>query len=225
MKAFIGLGALCLIPTIALAGDPSAMNPSAAMRSLPSWRGVYFGGHLGYGSESFNVFNEQTHQTSIADVSNDGALGGVHLGYNHQFGNWVVGVEGDTSFSWWKEKTKDSSGTLYNFQTIGMGSFRGRVGFAFSNLFIFGTAGIGVVDRDFKGRSLGSTDFSEIGAVAGGGIEYKLTRDIVVGLEGLNFFVKNDKRIGLDTDDSSNAYYGGGAGDLGLVRARLSFLW
>jgi outer membrane immunogenic protein len=80
---------------------------SAAGLSSPvdgtNWAGVYVGGQLGGGwsdtdwrYQNLNWFN-----TSGAvlvgtdfDIDGSGVLGGGQVGYNHQSGNWVFGVEG-----------------------------------------------------------------------------------------------------------------------------------
>ena len=47
-----------------------------------SWTGGYAGAQIGYGEADTNI-----------GISGDGAIGGLHLGYRHDFGGFVLGVE------------------------------------------------------------------------------------------------------------------------------------
>jgi outer membrane immunogenic protein len=232
LKFLLGTTALCLAPAIVFAADlpmRTAAQPPIFV-TAPTWAGFYFGGHLGYGLGSFDLNENLRRNVPLGDLDNNGVVAGVHAGYNYQSGMWVLGLEGDVSFAPWKETTSGGRGSTFEFRTRWMGSLRGRAGLAFNNLLIYATAGVGAVDRaafeSFKGRSLTTTDVYKIGAVAGAGFEYKLTQNIVVGLEGLYFFVNENKgKRGRPDNSSSTRFIGGKAGDVGVVRARLSFIW
>ena len=231
MRVLLGTTVLCLSPALAMAADlpvRTAAPPPVFAAAPPTWNGFYFGGHLGYGWGSFDVDDGRPRKVPL---DNSGIVVGVHAGYNYQVGMLVFGLEGDLSAAPWKKTTSNGLGPVYEFRTRWMGSFRGRVGVAFDNFLIYGTAGVGAVDStasaSLNGRSQGSIDFYKIGVVAGGGVEYKLTQNIVVGVEGLYFFVNGNNRNGGKNFGTSisSSFIGGRAGDVGVVRARLSFLW
>jgi opacity protein-like surface antigen len=65
------------------------------------WTGVYFGGHVGYGwggNKFYDIFPAPDGEVD-ADKRNSGFLGGIQAGYRHQFGRFVVGIQGDYSWS------------------------------------------------------------------------------------------------------------------------------
>src|SRR5207253_5189332 len=70
--------------------------PAGALPVTYDWTGFYVGGHVGYGwakkdwQDSFGLFNLSTDP--------NGFLGGGQVGFNYQIGQFVLGAEGD--FSW-----------------------------------------------------------------------------------------------------------------------------
>ena len=92
-----------------------------------SWAGPYVGVNLGY------AWGDITH--SIASPS--GAAGGLQGGYNWQFGQWVVGIEGDIQAS-----GASDTFAAWKFSNPWFGTLRGRGGFALNNILIYGTGGL-----------------------------------------------------------------------------------
>jgi hypothetical protein len=80
------------------AGKPRAAMPvkGVPMQAALPWRGFYLGGNLGWGTgnnEWVDTFGD------LAGVPGDrlhvntaGILGGIHGGYEQQFGRWVLGI-------------------------------------------------------------------------------------------------------------------------------------
>ena len=99
-----------LIAGPAAAEDMFAVPPSAPQAAPHSWAGFYGGLNAG------------------------GASAGGQAGYNWQFGNAVVGVEGDLG--------RKGGGALDPGQAgAWQGSVRGRAGIASDRLFLYGTGG------------------------------------------------------------------------------------
>ncbi len=97
----------------------------------------------------------------------DGAVIGGQFGLNGQWNQFVFGVEGDGS--WVDMNGADS-----------LESIRGRVGIAFDRFLVYGTGGAGF------------QDFSDLGWVAGGGLEYAVTDNWSVGVEYLHYDFDGD---------------------------------
>jgi outer membrane immunogenic protein len=107
---------------------PYAQQPYTVNQPLAnSWIGPYIGGNLGYG---------------WGEVSNNGAkpsgvLGGLQVGYNWQNGAWVAGIEGDLQLN-----SSDDTFAAWKFSNPWFGTLRGRVGYAFNNVLLYGTGGL-----------------------------------------------------------------------------------
>lgn len=97
----------------ALAADlPRAVPAKAPAMVVPTatWTGFHAGLNAGYGwgSEAIGISGDPSVLTvaipngivpaSIAD-NPKGFIGGGQIGYNHQFGQWVLGVEADLQWS------------------------------------------------------------------------------------------------------------------------------
>ena len=94
MKPFRLAAPLCLIAAPALAGslsqpatDPVAVTPLFVPAPVGEWTGFYLGGQVGYGDGG------------VPGTDYDGGLAGVHAGYLHDLGDWVVGGELDYDFA------------------------------------------------------------------------------------------------------------------------------
>jgi outer membrane immunogenic protein len=92
-----------------------------------SWAGPYVGVNVGY------AWGDITN--SIASPS--GAVGGIQGGHNWQFGQWVVGIEGDIQAS-----GASDTFAAWKFSNPWFGTLRGRGGFALNNILIYGTGGL-----------------------------------------------------------------------------------
>jgi outer membrane immunogenic protein len=92
-----------------------------------SWAGPYIGGNLGYNWGS--VDNNPTKPS--------GVLGGVQAGYNWQNGPLVFGVEGD-----FQANGAEDTFAPWKFSNPWFGTVRGRVGYAFNNILVYGTGGL-----------------------------------------------------------------------------------
>jgi outer membrane immunogenic protein len=92
-----------------------------------NWNGLYAGLNVGY--EWAKVTNSGFNPGGIA--------GGGQLGYNWQFGQFVVGGETDIQAS-----AADDTFAPYKFSNPWFGTLRGRAGFALNNILFYGTAGL-----------------------------------------------------------------------------------
>jgi len=118
-----------------------------------NWGGFYLGGNLGY---------EWGKVTNIS-INPSGLMGGVQGGYNWQTGAVVFGVETDIQLS-----GADDTFAAWKFSNPWFGTLRGRLGYAFNNILVYGT--LGLAYGDLKGE-LGTTSETRSEAGWTGGLE------------------------------------------------------
>ena len=156
---------ICGAAAITTAGTASAADiqrlPYATpyMVSVHSWSGPYLGGQLGY--QWGNATNSPARPSGIA--------GGVRGGYNWQTGSLVFGAEADLNISAAQDRFAN-----WKFSNPWFGTVRGRVGYAFSNVLVYGTLGLAVGGGrvELGGASESRT---HTGWTAGAGMEVALT--------------------------------------------------
>src|SRR5690606_6409744 len=72
--------------------EPVIMPAPMPVYASPDWSGFYAGGQLGFADvtgDGVDVDNQ------AFDANGDGFIGGLTLGYDHDFGTWVAGVGAD----------------------------------------------------------------------------------------------------------------------------------
>jgi outer membrane immunogenic protein len=200
LTAALALGGVAALP--ALAADP--IEPYVYEPVAPAagfdWSGVYFGGTLGVVNLNADVSDIEINgsPTPFPDYSTDvsGWLAGVTLGVNHQFDNFVVGIEADLSRS-------NAEGTYENvpanFSVTSyldwFGTVRGRVGFAMDQALLYGTAGLATgttkaVLSNVYGDDppIVTTDEQSLwGWTVGAGGEFAVTENISLKAEALYY--------------------------------------
>jgi outer membrane immunogenic protein len=201
------LGAAALFGAIWAASVEAADLPYGGYRgpytvnqplNFYSWAGPYLGGNLGWawGSVDNNV------------TKPSGLVGGAQAGYNFQTGPWVFGVEGDL-------QATGASDTFapWKFSNPWFGTVRGRGGYAFNNIFLFGTAGLAF--GELTGQTFGvSESHTNIGWTVGLGAEFGLTPNWSVKTEYL-FIDLNDTNFSIT--GLPNGYH------FGLLRAGVNY--
>jgi outer membrane immunogenic protein len=137
------------------------------------WDGFYIGGNLGAGGTDFDITDETFH--------GNGVVGGFQVGYNKEFGNFVLGVESDFDLS-----SIDTSVGSATIKLPWFGTTRGRAGYLINpSLLLYGTGGVAYGRMDIS--SGGSfTNFGGVGWAAGAGIEYAFTPAWTIGAEYLH---------------------------------------
>ena len=126
-----------------------------------SWAGPYVGGNLGYAWGT--VDNNWAKPT--------GFVGGVQAGYNWQQGPWVFGLEGDIQAT-----GADDTFAPWKFSNPWFGTVRGRGGYAFNNILVYGT--VGLAFGELRANTFGLTEsHTNVGWTAGIGAEVGLTQN------------------------------------------------
>jgi opacity protein-like surface antigen len=215
-------------------GDDAPSESTLAVKaptpaSAPmNWSGVYVGGHFGGGfsndrwSDPFGSTVGPsvpgftgTNVAGFGDaIRATGALGGGQIGANWQTGAWVFGAQADLSAT---NITGQSScftglgGVLCGRSIDTIGSFTGRVGYAWDRSLAYVKGGAAWTDTTYRvlGNTdsltlgVGSTNLNTMGWTAGLGIEYALTNHWTtfaeydhIGLPATNVALPNVAVIG-----------------------------
>lgn len=73
---------------------------TSAMAADTNFSGLYLGGNFGYGAGTAKQDNREAGANHrAADLSMNGVIGGLHTGYQHQFGLFVLGAEAAANLS------------------------------------------------------------------------------------------------------------------------------
>ena len=211
--------------------DAPAAAPQAVASQAHDWSGLYVGGQAGGifsgGTNSLLVdnnadglFNQPSDGIDFfSNSSDDGFAGGVHLGYDSQFGSVVLGAVADLSYVDFSE-TRSFTTLLGNTTSITrdidlLATARVRAGLALDPVLIYGTGGLAYanVEQHYSPAIVAglsprsSADEDKFGYAVGGGAEFRATDNISFGAEYLY--------TNLGSDDSHAELVDAG----GVVRA------
>lgn len=147
------------------------------------WSGFYGGVNIGL----LSLNPHQGTPTTIQPKST-GVLGGFQAGYNYQFNNWVVGLEGDFDFaSNDKKRTCSALTWRCNAGADWMSSIRARAGFAQDRFFVYGTGGVAFLRYNGYTQNAAGTKYKDAktltGWTAGGGFDYAVTDSVIAGVQ------------------------------------------
>jgi outer membrane immunogenic protein len=167
------------------------LTPSAAQTTEYSWTGFYVGGHLGYGwADKDWTFVTGSMGLTCAGVlaannrcdnshSPDGVLGGAQAGFNYQIGNWLMGVEGQWSWTDWHASSALSNDGTDRFHTRVNWAATGavRVGWAINRALLYVKGGGALANEkhwlaDLGGEYLNAPATTRAGWMVGLGGEY-----------------------------------------------------
>ncbi|WP_026606008.1 outer membrane protein [Methylocapsa acidiphila] len=216
------VGAVALAGSAVAADLPSRAPPPVYVPPVPifTWTGVYIGGQIGYAWTNNNVSWNGNYGDAAGDyifsgfsnrnLNNNGVIGGAHVGYNLQLGQWVLGLEGDVDGSSLSKTVNVSGWSPYYNSAIGanvttnlgiQGSIRGRVGVAWDRVLLYGTGGVafggfsgnvnsaygwaanGTIYSAYNYSGRDSLSSTRVGWTVGGGLEYAVTNNWSVRAE------------------------------------------
>lgn len=199
--------ASALMAGTAFAGNiqPVAVEPVIAPAPMPvyqspDWSGFYAGGQLGYADVSGSGTYEDNPATSPQpfgfDANGDGFIGGITIGYDHDFGDWVAGVGAD--YDWTDISLGDGvtvptahptgagAATSYGTKLESIWRLKARAGYKIGDGLLYATAGYAQADtKDFG---------SEDGYFVGAGYEHLITEQFSLGGEVLYHEFNNFSR-------------------------------
>lgn len=196
MKPILSAVALLFGLTIAA----NAAEPAPYMSAAHDWRGPYLGlqagGAWGDGETGNGV-------VTTGDYDLSGAIGGYTAGYNWQSGNWVFGIESDTSLTDFEGSTPVACGPACYTSLNWFSTTRVRLGWATGNFLPYITGGLayGEVEYGFSGLSV--VDDVEFGWAAGAGIEAALNDRWSAKIEYLHADLGDVQHLGstFEVDD------------------------
>ncbi len=171
IRQTLAAAALTAVAAPAFAGNllPVApepyIAPPAPFVSAPAsldWTGFYVGAQLGYGRLEDTTRNEEE----------SGVVGGVHAGYDFDYGNFVLGVGVDVD---------GADISLPNSQLDLLVRGRIRAGIDSGNFLFYGVGGPEYADASI----VGTTAENDIGYFVGAGVEYRINQNLSAGVEGL----------------------------------------
>jgi outer membrane immunogenic protein len=136
---------------------PAMVSPAT------NWTGFYVGAVGGYASEN-----------TSDPLGLKGGFGGATVGYNWQFSSIVAGIEADGAFGD-VNNSATVAGVTVGAKIDALATVRGRVGVAFEQVLLYGTAGVALADTKLSASALGvgiSDSQTQVGWTAGAGVEW-----------------------------------------------------
>ncbi|MFV0295604.1 MAG: outer membrane protein [Hyphomicrobiaceae bacterium] len=231
MQKVLVLLSLILFGSAAQAADLYSPPPAAeayqpVIGTGPyNWAGLYTGAFAGMAFPSWSIDFDRNNNHGSADVGYDGFAGGAYAGFNWMIGpRTVLGIEGDIG---WSNASQDNhlfDNDTSNSEVSMFGSVRGRLGYSFGRMLVYGTAGFAFANIDQsiqKGQNAGEQVVAEgdtsYGYVVGGGIEYAFDPHWIGRLEYLYSDYGNDSYVNRDGNrvEFSN--------DMSLIRVGLAY--
>jgi outer membrane immunogenic protein len=203
---------LLLSAAILGGGIGTCLAADLAAPPTSDWTGFH-GSFLG-GYSQISV--DGTQENSFGTWSDDGQTGGttigIGVGYQHSFGDFVLGVDGDVSFLMNETQLamKDTVDADYDW----FATARASAGWDLNGTLIYGTGGLAVLSAEFDDGS-DSKDQTFYGWTAGAGVEHMINESISLKVEGLyaDFGSEDFKLSGNDTKIDN---------DMWLVRGGIS---
>lgn len=193
-----------LSTSTAFAADLGYVNQAApaaaAYTSASNWTGFYAGINGGYG------WAETDGGISFDDY--EGIFGGAQVGYNYDFGGFVLGVEGDIQLSDIGYEETVAPGFGLEAKLDYFGTVRARAGYAFDGFLPYVTGGLAFGGASIEATTpFGSAEIDDtfVGFTVGGGLEVAVTDNVSVKGEYLyTDFGSADFDTGIDVDLTSH---------------------
>src|SRR5271170_7720338 len=215
VKALLGILGAALVLGAAPSFAADLGNPGytiGASGAAPRWDGVYFGLNLGGfmspSSASSIVWYPPglvtTGIPSSLSLSQAGAMGGAQVGFNKQWGGFVLGAEADFDFTGGSSASKSASADYFGTGVTvtqarsldSLGTIRLKAGFApIDDLLIYATGGLAFGQTHMSSSVqfanglafAGSSSTRAVGYAIGGGAEYAFDANWSVGAQFLYY--------------------------------------
>ena len=210
MKISFAAIALCMAPVIGFAADLPDRKAASAPGQAPAlttWTGAYAGLNAGWG---FGTVKDPYVTPVVGSIKTSGVLGGMQLGYNHQVGGFVFGVEADYAMANMKGDVSGSinGAAVGNYRISGsasasstlesFGTVRARAGVTMDSALFYATGGYAYGRNKIKATGAGTYTIGGVtkslsdagsdsktmnGWALGAGVEYAITSKLTGKLE------------------------------------------
>jgi outer membrane immunogenic protein len=183
--------ALSALTTVAVAQESSGAPKYGLTRH--DWDGFYAGLQAGYNwgyTDSATTWGAMGGPTETFAYGTNGLIGGLHVGYNHQIEDFVIGIEADFEAAGRDGYGIGSNGAVHSTDIDWNGSLRGRIGFVANQSTLFyvtgGLAYAHVITKQALATAVVPYTQSDndwrVGWTIGGGIEHALSRKLSLRL-------------------------------------------
>ena len=160
-------------------GGTQLAYADSSMYSDVNWSGFYLGAEGGYGWGSTKHTYAGNGANSGTSTKLSGGLIGATYGYNWQLGSWLIGLEGDMSWTGIKDSFSSTTGFCNSPARCStdlkwLGTDRARLGYSVGHILLYGTGGFAYGDVRASLPNSGCCDQEthwRTGYTAGGGIE------------------------------------------------------
>jgi outer membrane immunogenic protein len=183
----------------------SSKDKNVQMTQAPepfNWTGIYVGGQIGGSATDFDFSGYSTDVDVDAQLggtslpfasfvtfdtpaltpgSASSLIGGGQLGYQHQWGHFVIGVEGDFNGMSAQSESRFQPATIFSTSNFGfdtetnlqttrqaemkwIGSARAKLGWASGPVLLYVTGGVAFADATLANREVARTDFFDQGS-------------------------------------------------------------
>lgn len=207
---------------------PPAYSPPPYVDLPYNWTGIYVGGQVGVATAGWDwAFNTPA---EVFNQRRNAFIGGGQIGIQKQWGYSVIGAEvsfawadlGDTSASALEVGTSRTS-SLDTLLTV-----TGKVGAAYENMLAYFKGGVAFAEITFESTAAGgalatSSSSNEIGWVAGLGLEYGWTRNVILGVEYNYINFHTDTRSQSPTSLGLTGNTAGGDVNIQTLMARINY--
>jgi outer membrane immunogenic protein len=189
-------GALLLGSANLAQGADAIVDQVIVVGTAYDWSGVYIGATAGasFYDPHWTDRADDWFQGTRSFDSTSAAIGG-YVGYNYDTGPLIVGVEGDFVGAF---NSDEQGGPRYDERYENdldwLASLRGRIGIPHGQFLFYATGGVafaGVKNEsssdDYPDEDFEDTDSTLTGYTVGGGVEYAMSSNISVRLEGFYY--------------------------------------
>ncbi len=177
-----------LFSGVSIAADYEPPPPVDDLRPATyDWSGMYVGAWAGVACVDGRLNDIGGTPGGLFEMSGCGGKGGVLAGYNHQFQDFVLGVEGDWGITDKVATNEDAFGD-FSFSMNSIATLRARAGWALDDTLLFVTAGGAYARGDIDGIVAAVPDHIKAdhwGWTIGGGIEHAVTDNFRLRLDYL----------------------------------------
>lgn len=184
LLASVGLMAMAgLVGTASAADLPRQVYKAPAyIAPINNWTGFYIGVNGG------GAWGNSGWAGAPVDFDVSGGLIGGTIGYNWQFGTWVLGLEGDADWANIKGSTSSglcAGGFTCETKNSFLSTVRGRLGYTFDRWMPYVTGGAAIGNIKASTPGLSNVDNTNVGWTVGAGLEYAFAPNWSAKLEYL----------------------------------------